>query len=139
MKIIIRKAKVITDPKNALVTQNIETNGKPAVYNDITIQPAANIGVSNIVESAVEKGNNFLNHFNKFSIERRTIFIHKTIPTILTGLKVKVSGRLAKDRIIPKRTTISKEIGSFKIQKSNLVDYAIYTNKNKRGSYTVKV
>jgi Mitochondrial ribosomal protein (VAR1) len=69
----------------------------------------------------------------------KTLKIHKSIPTILTGLKVKISGRLITQRVIPKRTISKTEIGGFKKTKKSIVDYAIYTNKNKRGSYSVKV
>ncbi len=65
--------------------------------------------------------------------------IHKSIPTILTGLKIKISGRLITQRVIPKKTISKLEKGGFKKTKINIVDYATYTNKNKRGSYTVKV
>lgn len=78
-------------------------------------------------------------HYNKLSIDGNIVYIHKTVPTVLTGLKVRISGRLSTERVIPKKTIQSKEIGGFKRNKSNLVDYAVYTNKNKRGSYSVKV
>lgn len=65
--------------------------------------------------------------------------IHNSIPTILTGLKIKISGRLITQRVIPKKTISKLEKGGFKKTKINIVDYATYTNKNKRGSYTVKV
>lgn len=65
--------------------------------------------------------------------------IHKSIPAVLTGLKVKISGRLITQRVIPKRTISKAEKGGFKKTKKSLVDYAIYTNKNKRGSYSIKV
>jgi len=65
--------------------------------------------------------------------------LHKTVPTVLTGLKVKIAGRLTTERVIPKRTIKRKEIGNFSKTSDSIVDYAMYTNKNKRGSYTVKV
>ncbi len=65
--------------------------------------------------------------------------IHNSIPAVLTGLKVKISGRLITERVIPKKTVSKIEKGGFKKSNNNIVDYAIYTNKNKRGSYSVKV
>jgi hypothetical protein len=69
----------------------------------------------------------------------RRIKIHQSIPTILTGLKIQISGRLITQRVVPKRTISKKEIGGFKKTKNSIVDYALYTNKNKRGAYSVKV
>lgn len=69
----------------------------------------------------------------------KNIKIHKSIPTVLTGLKVKISGRLITQRVIPKKTISKDEKGGFKRTKKSIVDYAVFTNKNKRGSYSVKV
>lgn len=65
--------------------------------------------------------------------------IHKSIPAVLTGLKVKISGRLLTQRVTPKMTISKTEEGGFKKTKKSIVDYSVYTNKNKRGSYSVKV
>lgn len=77
--------------------------------------------------------------FYSVIIDRKTVKIHKTVPTVLTGLKVRISGRLSTERVIPKKTVTQKEIGGFIRDKNSLVDYAIYNSKNKRGSYSVKV
>jgi hypothetical protein len=82
------------------------------------------------------------NKFSFYNINNtagKSLYIHKATPTILTGLKIKISGRLALQRIVPKRTISKTQIGSFASSKSNIVDYGIYTNKNKRGAYSVKV
>ena len=42
-------------------------------------------------------------------------------------------------RLVPKRTVQQREIGNFARSKDSIVDYALYTNKNRRGAYTVKV
>ena len=72
-------------------------------------------------------------------INYKKLNIHKSIPTVLTGLKIKISGRLITQRVVPKKTISKLEKGGFKKTKENIVDYAMYTNKNKRGSYSVKV
>jgi len=77
--------------------------------------------------------------FYSVVINRKKVKIHKTIPTVLTGLKVRISGRLLTERVIPKKTVRQKEIGGFIRDKNSLVDYALYNSKNKRGSYSVKV
>lgn len=78
-------------------------------------------------------------HFSTADTKGRKLKFHNSIPAVLTGLKVQISGRLITERIIPKRTVTKKEIGAFNRTKDSIVDYALYTNKNKRGSYTVKV
>lgn len=71
--------------------------------------------------------------------DRKKIEIHNTIPAVLTGIKVQISGRLITQRQVPKRTVQKREIGGFYKTKDSIVDYAIYTNKNKKGAYSVKV
>lgn len=77
--------------------------------------------------------------FYNVVINRKKIKIHKSVPTVLTGLKVRISGRLLTERVMPKKTINQKEIGGFTRDKNSLVDYAIFNSKNKRGSYSVKV
>jgi hypothetical protein len=71
--------------------------------------------------------------------DQKSVEIHKSNPAILTGIKVQISGRLLTERVKPKLTINQKEMGGFKKTHNNIVDYAVYTNKNKRGAYTVKV
>ena len=71
--------------------------------------------------------------------DQKIVKIHRSNPAILTGIKVQISGRLMTERVKPKLTINKKEIGGFKKTQNNIVDYSIYTNKNKRGAYTVKV
>lgn len=85
------------------------------------------------------KKDNENNDFYNGIIGEEKIKIHKTIPTVLAGLKVRISGRLLTDRIMPKKTISQNEIGGFARTKNSIVDYAIFNSKNKRGSYSVKV
>lgn len=79
------------------------------------------------------------NKFWTFNTGAKNIKIHKTNPAILTGIRIKLSGRIPTERVKPKMTIKQKEIGAFHKTKDSILDYAMYTNKNKRGSYTVKV
>jgi len=83
-----------------------------------------------VITKEIVKNNKNINFFIA-ETNRKNLFIHNSIPAVLTGLKVK--------RIVPKRTVKKKEIGGFNKTKDSIVDYAIFTNKNKRGSYSVKV
>jgi hypothetical protein len=144
MSIIIQKALIITDPKKTFSNQQWNKWGgeaaphtAPDAVNHTQIVVPATLGgtapKAQILPEIISE------HYNKLSIDGNIVYIHKTVPTVLTGLKVRISGRLSTERVIPKKTIQSKEIGGFKRNKSNLVDYAVYTNKNKRGSYSVKV
>lgn len=90
-----------------------------------------------ITKDLKEDKNN--DNFYSVIIKRKKVKIHKTVPTVLTGLKVRISGRLLTERVTPKKTIKQKEIGGFIRDKNSLVDYAIFNSKNKRGSYSVKV
>jgi ribosomal VAR1-like protein len=59
--------------------------------------------------------------------------------TQLTGFKIKISGRLAKQRVIPKKTVKSTYKGAISPNKNNLVQEATFTGKNKKGAYSIRV
>lgn len=86
-----------------------------------------------------------LNNDNNYVVKKinrqkvKGIEIHKYNPFIITGFKIKVSGRLAAERVIPRITTKQKQRGSFKENKWTIVDFASYTTKNRRGAYTIKI
>jgi hypothetical protein len=61
------------------------------------------------------------------------------IPAFLSGMTIKVAGRLMKYRVVPRKTVKFIQRGSSSIGKINYSDVSRYTNKNKRGSYSVKV
>jgi len=58
----------------------------------------------------------------------------------ILGLKIEISGRLIKERTIPRKTVSTAHIGTF-IQKSKRYtsDNARYTFKNSKGALTVKI
>ena len=61
------------------------------------------------------------------------------IPAFLSGINLKVAGRLLKQRIVP-RKTIKKIIrGTSNRNKINFLDVARYSNKNRRGAFTITV
>lgn len=61
------------------------------------------------------------------------------IPAFLSGLTIKVAGRLMKYRVIPRKTVKIVRRGSSSIGKVNYLDTSRYTNKNKRGSFTITI
>ena len=63
----------------------------------------------------------------------------KNIPSFLSGLNIKIAGRLMREAIIPRRTTKVFSNGASATGKVNFLDVARVTRKNKKGAYTIKV
>jgi hypothetical protein len=61
------------------------------------------------------------------------------LPCIVAGLSVKVAGRLLTQRVIPRRTVKFNQKGSLSRTKSVFIENARFTNKNKRGSFSITV
>jgi hypothetical protein len=72
---------------------------------------------------------------NKFKIKDKT----NIIPAFLTGLTIKVGGRLMKYKIIPRKTVKIIRRGSSSIGKVNYTNFSKYTNKNRRGAFTISI
>jgi len=74
----------------------------------------------------IKKNNNFI---NKYSI----------IPSYLSGFKIRVAGRLLTQRVVPRLTVKTIQRGTLARGKAQFVDSARFTNKNKRGSFSITV
>jgi Mitochondrial ribosomal protein (VAR1) len=61
------------------------------------------------------------------------------IPAFLSGLNIKIAGRLMKEPILPRRTTKKKVKGATATGKVNFLDIATIKNKNKKGAYTITI
>jgi hypothetical protein len=78
----------------------------------------------------VNKAENFYN----------SLFETKNIsPGNLSGLNVRVAGRLLTEKVVPRRTVRTFQIGSLARGKANIVKTDRYTRKNKRGCFSVTV
>ena len=77
--------------------------------------------------------NNEGNSMNKYNI------IKSALPAFLTGLHIKVGGRVINLSMKSRKTVNIVERGSSSIGKVNYTDYARFTNKNKRGAYSITV
>lgn len=64
---------------------------------------------------------------------------NKIIPSFLSGLKIKIGGRLMRYKIIPRKTTQLINRGASSFGRVNYTDYARYTNKNRKGAYSITV
>ena len=58
---------------------------------------------------------------------------------ICSGIKIRVAGRFYLHRIIPKKTVSTVQLGSMARGVISLVEKSRYTNKSKRGSFSVTV
>jgi hypothetical protein len=61
------------------------------------------------------------------------------IPSALSGIKIKVAGRLLTQRIIPRKTVKINSNGALSRNKAIFVETARFTNKNKRGAFSLTV
>jgi Mitochondrial ribosomal protein (VAR1) len=61
------------------------------------------------------------------------------IPAFLSGIKIRIGGRLMREPIIPRITTKNFERGASSPGKVNFLDTATINKKNKKGSYTIKI
>lgn len=58
---------------------------------------------------------------------------------LLTGLKIRIGGRITTEKITPKQTVKTASRGNFVKGKVNFVNCANFTSKNKKGAFNVKV
>lgn len=84
------------------------------------------------------KMNKFSNHSNNTIVPYKLIQ-GKLIPAYLSGIKVRVAGRLLTQKVVPRYTVDTIQRGSLARGKANYVSTARFTNKNKNGSYSITV
>lgn len=77
----------------------------------------------------------------KVSIHEEALTNNETITpiTYLTGFKIKISGRLNRQRVVPKKTVKSTYKGAISANINNVVDQSTFTGKNKKGAYSIRV
>jgi Mitochondrial ribosomal protein (VAR1) len=72
---------------------------------------------------------------NNLAIKKK----NELLPSSLSGIKIKVAGRLLTQRVIPRMTTKLYNNGSFARPKTILVETSRFTNKNKRGAFSLTI
>nr|YP_009710817.1 ribosomal protein S3 [Paxillus involutus]QFZ98766.1 ribosomal protein S3 [Paxillus involutus] len=87
--------------------------------------------------------NLFIKIFNNALIKRPTANIQRKrfslLPGYLTGITIKFAGRFPTQKIVPRKTVKIKDIGSLARKKAILVENARFSNKNRRGSFSISV
>nr|YP_009517226.1 ribosomal protein S3 [Myochromella boudieri]AYE93130.1 ribosomal protein S3 [Myochromella boudieri] len=63
----------------------------------------------------------------------------KFIPAFLSGVTIRVAGRLLTHKVVPRRTVKITRRGASASGRINFKDVATYTNKNKRGAFSITV
>jgi len=61
------------------------------------------------------------------------------IPAFLSGIKIKVGGRLLTQSVVPRQTVKITQRGATQRGKINFLDVARYTRKNKRGAFSITI
>lgn len=81
--------------------------------------------------------------FEKATIKNPTKRIQKTtssrLPSFISGIKIRLGGRLLTQRVIPRMSVKTVNKGSLARGKTNFVEFSRFTNKNKRGAYSISV
>lgn len=69
-----------------------------------------------------------------------------TLPSYITGMKIRISGRLTTQRSVPRQTVQTAQVGSFSSshipsnsKASGIISSASFSTKNQKGAFTVKV
>lgn len=61
------------------------------------------------------------------------------IPSFLSGIKIRIAGRLLTHRVVPRKTVKTIRRGALARGKVNFLDVARFTNKNKRGAFSITI
>jgi hypothetical protein len=78
-----------------------------------------------------------IKHPGKSTVTQLDTF--KNIPSYLSGLKVRLAGRLLTERLVPRKTVKTFQVGSLAKGKVNFKTTSRLTLKNKRGAYSFTV
>lgn len=152
-KIVINKINKLTSNRqnsiledNKLVYEGINKLGFRNSNNEInTLIPYKSKGLNNTMSGKVvkllnnDKSNLRLSQINDF-IKDPNIYHSNPITLAKTvGISIKISGRLATERIQPKKTIKKIQVGNISKNKGSAIESYKFTNKNKRGAFTVSV
>lgn len=86
--------------------------------------------------------NAYLKNFFNMNFERtnsQNIKYNDILPAFLTGLKIRIAGRLYKGNMRVRKTVFNAKRGIISRGNLNYRDKARYTNKNNKGSYSISI
>jgi hypothetical protein len=119
-----------------ILAQYVAINSKK--YNFTRIQRA--VFASLLLPRPKSIATEFISKLNENN-STTTIVLDKLLPSHITGVMIRISGRLKTQRSIPRQTVQTAQIGTFSPSKGikNVIEFASLTDKNKKGAFTVKV
>lgn len=79
--------------------------------------------------------NTVIKNLNSVNLNRN----NNIIPAFLTGINIKVAGRLLTQKVVPRKTVKTIIRGASARSKVNFLDVATYNSKNKRGAFSITV
>lgn len=84
------------------------------------------------------------NTFNFSKIKNPTKMLQQKtrisiLPSFITGIKIRLGGRLLSQKVIPRFTVQTFQEGSLARTKANIVTSSRFTHKNKRGTFSITV
>jgi hypothetical protein len=106
-----------------------------------TIGPISDLNPFIKIRRRILKSAKIINPSNvKNRFNNKSIFgILSDSPSFLSGIKISIKGRLLIQKVIPRKTTYNFQRGSLARAKANFVQTSRFTNKNKRGAYSITV
>ena len=82
-------------------------------------------------------------NFSKIKNPTKLIMLKKSrisiLPSFLTGIKIRLGGRLLSQKVVPRFTVQTFQEGSLARTKANVVTSSRFTHKNKRGTFSITV
>ena len=82
-------------------------------------------------------------NFSKIKNPTKMIMLKKPrisiLPSFLTGIKIRLGGRLLSQKVVPRFTVQTFQEGSLARTKANIVTSSRFTHKNKRGTFSITI
>ena len=79
--------------------------------------------------------NTIIKNLNNVNLNRN----NNIIPAFLSGINIRVAGRLLTQSVVPRQTVKITQRGATQRGKINFLDVARYTRKNKRGAFSITI
>ncbi len=133
--LLLNKSKILTPVSyifNKKVQKNISSITPYSILHKSIDEDL--LKTQNIFSFRFDKNKNitkpYLNDFTNLSND---------LITYLTGIKLRISGRITKQRVVPKRTVKTAYKGGISENKNNIVESSTFTHKNKKGAFSIRI
>lgn len=127
---------------SGILAQLIGINGKHLAYSRIRrafLKTPIVYRLKGIAKKeAIKELNNQVSDLKPGSLDH-TNANAKDLVSRLTGIKLRVSGRLARQRVVPKRTIKTAYVGPTCRSQLDIIESSRFTGKNRRGAFTISV